>query len=208
MGFIVMSKILEKISGLSLDELFKREAAGPLGLKDSGYLPPAGRDGGYAATEYAMESGKMLSGVVHDFNARFLNGIADNARIFSTLADMTIWTRMLLRKGRIKDGALFLSEDTITKFNTNLTPGLEENWGIGFKMWKASEFGAAPEDKDYFIYGHTGYTGTAVIVDPVRRIGFVLLANRIHPKVDDRLLDERPRVYRRMFAALDKSCGK
>lgn len=95
MGYILLGKILEKISGLPLDELAESYVFGPLGMKNTGYHPT----GPCAPTELDPATGKCLQGIVHDENARFLRGISANAGVFSNIDDMIIFVKMLALDG-------------------------------------------------------------------------------------------------------------
>lgn len=96
MGYILLGKILEKIGGAPLDQLAKQYVFGPLGMGSTGYHP----EGDVAPTEWDPATGKLLQGVVHDENARFLKGISANAGVFSNLDDMIRFTQMLSLGGR------------------------------------------------------------------------------------------------------------
>jgi CubicO group peptidase (beta-lactamase class C family) len=201
-GFIILGEIIKGITGLPLDRALERLVFKPLGMGATLYCPRDSRPrwaGGFAATEYDGETGAVLSGVVHDENARFLRGVAGNAGLFSTAADLAKWMGMLLAGGAA-GGKPFLRPETVRSFYTNMTGGLGEDRGIGFKLYPALGTAAAPA------FGHTGFTGTSVLLDPVRGAGFLLLTNRVHPRREEaRLLDERERLNRIALACFDRA---
>ena len=201
-GFIVLGAVLEKVCGLPLDRLISKLVLQPLGMTETCYRPLdrfADRPAGFAATEYDEVSGKMLSGMVHDENARFLRGVSGNAGLFSTVPDMSKWTGMLAASGRLPDGSAFLRPETIRSFYTDFTAGMEEHRGIGFKLYPELSGGPA--------YGHTGYTGTSILIEPERGLGFILFTNRVHPcRKEQRLVDERLSIYRTVLDCFD--CAK
>ncbi len=189
-GFIILGAIIEKITGKRLDTAAKELVFDPLGMTRTSFNPlqqsviaPAG----FAATEVDERTGGMLCGTVHDENARFLSGIAGNAGCFSCLEDLVLWCRMLLGGGVAADGSRFLSAKTIALFSHDFTPTLAEARGLGFKVFEPARE----------IFGHTGFTGTSVWVDPSRGIAALLLANRVHPTREERrLIDLRPEFHR------------
>lgn len=175
MGYILLGKILEKISGLPLNRLVEKTVFEPLGMRATTYSPA----GSVACTERDPQTGKILQGVVHDENARFLHGISGNAGIFSTLNDMVKFASMLACGGKTETG-VYLSTPMLQAATRNYTPGMEENRGLGFKL----NGGGAPFMGDLLgpkAFGHTGFTGTSLAVDPETGLFVVLLTNRVHP---------------------------
>ncbi len=172
MGYILLGKIMEKISGLPLDELAENYVFGPLGMKNTGYHPA----GDCAPTELDPATGKCLQGIVHDENARFLKGISANAGVFSDLNDMITFVKMLALGG---NG--YLSPATLAAALKNRTPNSKGEFrGLGFNL--------AGSPKSFLgdlvsprAYGHTGFTGTSIAVDPETGLWMVLLTNRVCP---------------------------
>jgi len=177
MGFILLGKILEKIGGASLDILAQKYVFEPLGMEHTSYHP----SGDIAPTEMDPETGKLLQGVVHDENARFLGGISANAGVFSDLNDMIRFAQMLAMNGRLPDKTWYLSPTTMKAARTNHTPGSRGEFrGLGFNL--------AGSPKNFLgdlmgagTYGHTGFTGTSIAVDPDTGLWVVLLTNRVCP---------------------------
>lgn len=174
MGFILLAKILEKIGGKPIDQLAQELVFDPLGMVNTTYHV---QTDDVASTEYAAEVGGCLKGIVHDENARFMKGISGNAGIFSDLKDMERFAKMLLSNGEL-DGKRYLTEAMLHTGLKNYTPGMSENRGIGMKLGTGGFMGDLTSDS---AYGHTGYTGTSLVIDPEMGIYVVLLANRVHP---------------------------
>ena len=172
MGYILLGKILEKISGLPLDELAEKYVFFPLGMRNTGYHPA----GNCAPTELDPATGKCLQGVVHDENARFLKGISANAGVFSTIDDMITFVKMLAL-----DGKDYLSPATLSAALINRTPNSKGEFrGLGFNLAGSprSFLGDLVSPR---AYGHTGFTGTSIAIDPETKLWMVLLTNRVCP---------------------------
>ena len=177
MGYILLGKILEQVGGAPLDILAEQYVFGPLGMKHTGYHP----QGDVAPTELDPETGKLIRGVVHDENARFLKGISANAGVFSDVNDMSIFARMLVCGGKTQAGEPYLSPATLSRALTNHTPGSTGEFrGLGFNLARSPRnfLGDLMSSR---AYGHTGFTGTSLAVDPETGLWIVLLTNRVCP---------------------------
>lgn len=177
MGYILLGKILEIIGGAPLDQLAEKYVFAPLGMNHTTYRPT----GDIAPTETAPATGKPLCGIVHDENARFLNGISANAGVFSDLNDMITFTKMLALSGRLESGAQFLSPATLKAAIQNRTPTSRGEYrGLGFNLARspANFLGDLMSPR---AFGHTGFTGTSIAVDPDTGLWVVLLTNRVCP---------------------------
>lgn len=172
MGYILLGKILEQIGGAPLDVLAQKYVFGPLGMNRTGYHPT----GDAAPTELDPGTGKPFRGVVSDRNARFLGGISANAGVFSDLGDMLVFTRMLACGGRG-----YLSPAMLEAGIRNRTPDSKGEFrSLGFNLAhsKRNFLGDLMSGR---AYGHTGFTGTSIAVDPENGLWVVLLTNRICP---------------------------
>lgn len=177
MGYILLGKILERVGGAPLDVLAQQYVFEPLGMARTTYHP----SGDVAPTERDPETGKLLRGVVHDENARFLKGISANAGIFSDIGDMAKFAQMLAIGGRLPGQEAYLSPATLRAALINRTPcSRGEFRGLGFNL--------AGSPKNFLgdlmspqAYGHTGFTGTSIAVDPAMGLWLVLLTNRVCP---------------------------
>lgn len=193
MGFILLGKIMEQITGKPLNELAELWTFRPLGMKNTHYHPvdsyPA--DPSCAYTEKETLWGPGVPGHVHDENARFLNGVSGNAGVFSTLHDMILFCKMLSRRG-----APLISQPLFEAARHNYTLGMEaDNRGLGFQLSGPvpSFFG------DLFgndAIGHTGFTGTSFAVNPDNGLYVILLTNRVCPsRREDRLTRLRHQIH-------------
>lgn len=175
-GYILLAQLLECLYNTPLAELARQEVFWPLKMNKTSYLPAPGN---IAATE-RQSGGGYLQGVVHDENARFLDGVAGNAGVFSSMDDMALFLQMLAAQGQLPDGSHYLSAATVRLALENHTPGMNQARSLGF---------ALPQQEDGFTgdlfppetVGHTGFTGTSLALDPTSGLYTLLLTNRICP---------------------------
>ena len=173
MGYILLGKLLEKAYGRDLKTLSDLMVFRPLGMTSTGYLPESGN---VAATEIDPNTGKAIKGVVHDENARFLGGISANAGVFSNVKDMILFCRMLANKGKG-----FVSPAVFEKATYCHTPDdTDSHRGLGFHLG-GTEFNYMGDLFPACSFGHTGFTGTCIAVDPTTGFWVILLTNRVHP---------------------------
>lgn len=183
LGLIALGELARRVTGQPLDALVRTQVTEPLGMRDTGYNPPATERHRIAATEYQPYAGRgMVWGEVHDENAWALGGVAGHAGVFSTAADLAVFCQMLLNGGRY-GGKRILRTETVRDMLVNYNAGLEEAYpesdrGLGLELNKHWYMGplASPVS-----FGHTGFTGTSIVVDPLSRSFVILLSNRVHP---------------------------
>ncbi|MFE5941493.1 serine hydrolase [Streptomyces sp. NPDC056480] len=183
LNLITLQLILEEITGLGLDVLLHDEITAPLGMHRTRFNPPLSWRPGIAATEDArppwsgLDRG-MVRGEVHDENAHSLGGVAGHAGIFSRAWDLAILARTLLNGGAYGK-ARILSPASVelmfTDFNTAF-PGDEH--GLGFELYQHWYMGAMATPRTA---GHTGFTGTSLVLDPTTDSFLILLGNSVHP---------------------------
>ena len=180
MGYILLAKMLEKRFEKPLNELARERVFQPLGMTETGYCPPARAQ--CAATEIDPDTGRPIIGVVHDENARFLRGISGNAGVFMPLCDGVRFAGMLSRMG-----GGFLKKETLERAIRNYTPGQESHRGLGFQIAGSPDcfFSAGVPDR---CFGHTGFTGTSLLVEPETGYWVLLLSNRVYPTRDSQAL--------------------
>ncbi|MFL6074733.1 MAG: serine hydrolase domain-containing protein [Mycobacteriales bacterium] len=179
LNYLILGLLCEHVSGRPLDELLDERVTGPLGLADTGYLPlrrgvPVER---IAATECKDPRG-MLRGTVHDENAWAFGGVAGNAGIFGTAADVARFAEML-REGGSVGGVRVLHARSVAEMVTDQLPrdlAHPFRQGLGVRLDDAGFLGPLRG------FGHTGFTGTSFAVDPGRLLTVVLLTNRVHPR--------------------------
>jgi CubicO group peptidase (beta-lactamase class C family) len=175
-AYILLGTIIAAIDGAPLEEVIRRRVLEPLGLKDSGYKPPPALLDRIAPTEYSAWRGRMVRGQVHDENAVVMGEVSGNAGLFATAGDLARVAAMMLRCEKQED---FLHPATVEKMTTNYTPGRGQHRGLGWLL--AGPTAPAGDLMSRRSFGHTGFTGTSIWVDPEYGLYGVLLANRIHP---------------------------
>jgi beta-glucosidase-like glycosyl hydrolase/CubicO group peptidase (beta-lactamase class C family) len=190
LGFILLGEILERVSGRSLDELAGREIFEPLGMERTFFNPPASLRPRIAPTEDDPWRGRVVIGEVHDENAFALGGVAPHAGLFSTGGDLALFAQMILNGG-VYGGHRIVKRSTVELFTrpADLAPGSSRALG-----WdKPSVPPQGSSSGRYFSsssFGHTGFTGTSLWIDPSQRLFVVLLTNRVHPSRDNNQIRE------------------
>ncbi len=177
LNLITLAVVVERLRGQSLDEVVASRLTRPLGMSDTGYNPTD--TARTAATEYqAVPARGMVRGEVHDENAWSLGGVAGHAGVFSTVDDLAVLAQALLNGGTYR-GARVLDRKSVTLLITNFTeafPG--DDHGLGFELNQTWYMDALSGPRTA---GHTGYTGTSVVIDFASRSFAILLTNRVHP---------------------------
>ena len=183
LNLISLQLVLEKITGRALDVLLREEITAPLGMHRTRYNPPASWKPKIAATEDArlpwsgLDRG-LVWGEVHDENAYGLGGVAGHAGVFSCAWDLAVLARTLLNGG-VYGRARILSEASVdlmfTDFNTAF-PG--DAHGLGFELYQHWYMGAMATPRTA---GHTGFTGTSLVLDPSTDSFLIVLGNSVHP---------------------------
>lgn len=192
MGYILLQKIVERITGEGLDTLARKMVFDPLGMRHTAYRPTSDN---VATTEYSTMRNCYIKGEVHDENAHYLGGVAGNAGVFSTLDDTARFASMLSCRGNTPRSR-FLSAATFDLATQNFTPGLSEARGLGFQLKPPMPALSAMGDlMNEGSYGHTGFTGTSLYVDVKTGLWVVLLTNAVHFGRDKNAFFR----YRRLF---------
>lgn len=177
LNLITLGVLVEKWSGKKLDQLVHDDITRPLGLVDTGYNPPAAKLDRIAATEYQAGRG-IIRGTVHDENAWSLGGVAGHAGMFSTARELAVLGQAILNGGAHAGGRI-LREDTVELMLTDFNQAFPGNsHGLGFELDQRWYMGALTSPR---AAGHTGYTGTTLVLDPLSRSIAILLTNRVHP---------------------------
>ncbi|GHJ41745.1 serine hydrolase domain-containing protein [Streptomyces sp. TS71-3] len=179
LNMLTMQLVLEKVTGRPLDALVRDDITGPLHMADTGYNPPASKLGRVAATEYEASPPRgMVRGVVHDENAWSLDGVAGHAGVFSTVDDLAVLAQAILNGGVYK-GHRILSEHGVTLMEENFNQKFpDDSHGLGFELDQIWYMGGLSGPGTL---GHTGFTGTSLVIDPESRSFAILLTNRVHP---------------------------
>ncbi len=173
LGADVLGMIVEEVSGERLDRFLARRVFSPLGMNHTFYRPADSLRYRIAPTEVTPPRGYPLRGEVHDENAYALGGVAGHAGLFSTAADLSVFAQMMLNGGSY-DGVQILSDATVSLFTRRAAGHRALGWDT------ADGDGGAGTYLTERAYGHTGYTGTSIWIDPDREMFVVLLTNRVH----------------------------
>lgn len=206
LGFMLLGMIVERCSGLPLHQFFRDRIAPLAGASQLGFVPlewmddfleRARRSGGdVAPTEHDVWRGRSLCGEVHDENAASLGGVAGHAGLFGTaeavLAVTGAWLQAYHRRPSVLDAAL------VAEFTRRQTVVPGSSWALG---WDTP---SPPSSAGRFLsdvsFGHLGYTGTSVWIDPVHEVEIVLLSNRVHPtRKNDRIKAFRPSIHELVY---------
>jgi uncharacterized protein YbbC (DUF1343 family)/CubicO group peptidase (beta-lactamase class C family) len=179
-NYFLLGDIVRRVSGQTLDRFAHDRIFEPLGMRETMFVPPASLASRTAPTESAGAGLPMLRGVVHDPTARRMGGVAGHAGLFSTAADLAIFCRMLL-DGGVYRGVRILSPLAVAKMTTPSTSPAERNVrGLGWDIDSAYSSNRG-ELLPVGSFGHTGFTGTSLWIDPATRMFVVFLSNRVHP---------------------------
>ncbi len=190
-GPILLGELVRRLTGKDLDAFLTAEVFGPLKMVDTGFNPPPGKLARVAPTE--VENGRPVRGVVHDPRARRMGGVAGHAGLFTTAADLARFSRMMLNEGEL-DGVRVFRPETVRLMTTVQTPpGVATRRGLGWDI----DSGYAGQRGEVFPiggFGHTGWTGTSLWIDPFSRTFVILLSNRNHPTEDGNVIPLRRKV--------------
>ena len=179
LNFITLQNIIQTITDQTLKAFSEQNIFKPLGMHDTFFLPPKEKINRCAATEMQPD-GTVLLGVVHDPLARVMNGgISGNAGLFSTAGDLAIFSAMMLNEGTWH-GKRIMSKRTVEKM-ISIPKGFEP-FGRALGWDISSDYDSNLGDLfSSRAYGHTGYTGTSISIDPQSKTVIILLTNRVHP---------------------------
>jgi len=187
-NFIMLGEIVRRVSSRPLERFAVEEIYWPLKMNDKRYLPMPDLRPRIAPTE--RDGTNWLRGIVHDPTARRMDGVAGHAGLFTTAADLARYARMMLNYGEL-DGVRILKPETVRLMTSvQSPPALDKRRGLG---WDIDTGYSQPRGNLFPIgsYGHTGFTGTAIWIDPFSKTFWILLSNRVHPdgKGDVRALE-------------------
>jgi CubicO group peptidase (beta-lactamase class C family) len=192
-NYILLGQLVHKLSGMPLDAFAQARIFTPLGMRDTGYLPlrrfapeaiaPTQKLGGNAGSPLHDDvgTGALLQGVVHDPTVRRIGGVAGSAGVFTTARDVARFARMLLGGGAL-DGVRVLQPGSVRLLTTvQSPPGVAALRGLGMDI--DSPYAQRPRGALYPVgsFGHTGFTGCVLWIDPASRSFYVFLSNRVYP---------------------------
>ena len=199
-NFIALGALVERVSGMPLEAYAQKNIVAPLGLADSGYLPPAEKRDRIAPTQYVTSDGTlsnqgaMLRGAVHDPTGRRMDGVAGHAGYFSTAADTAIYAQALLDRLAGRPSKFPLNQLTLAKMTEPEQPATGTalrgfGWDIdsAFSTNRGTLFPVGS-------FGHTGFTGTSLWMDPQSDTYVVMLTNAVHPAGGHGIVALRSRI--------------
>jgi uncharacterized protein YbbC (DUF1343 family)/CubicO group peptidase (beta-lactamase class C family) len=195
-NFETLGFIVEKVTGTPLNGFASENIFTPLGMKDTRFLPSSEWSARIAPTQYD-ENGKMLRGIVHDPTARRMGGVAGHAGLFSTADDMSKFAEDML------SGHTVLSQSAMEKMSTPQQPANAASLrGLGWDI--DSPFATnRGELLPVGSFGHTGFTGTSLWIDPITDTYIILLTNAVHPRGGKSIVSLRSRVATAVVESLD-----
>ncbi len=200
----VMKEVAEHQTGIPIQDYIQREFYKPLGMQTAGYLPrnrfekdrivPTENDKTFRKT--------LLQGYVHDQGAAMAGGIAGHAGLFATANDLAIYGQLLLNRGTY-GGERFFRSETVDRFTSNQSRTSRR--GLGFDRWDPDTSKQYPSKlASNATFGHTGYTGTCIWIDPKEQLIYIFLSNRVHPAVSTKIYDlnTRSRIQDAIYEAI------
>lgn len=192
-NFVLLGEIVSRTSGKPLDQYVKEKIFGPLGMTDTMFRPPESLNARIAPTEVAKGTATPFRGMVHDPTARFMGGVAGHAGLFSTAADLCKFAEMMLGMGRRKNQRIF-SPLTVRAFTSPQSPADQPILrGLGWDI--DSPFSGTRGDLfSVGSFGHTGFTGTSMWMDPFSGTYVILLSNSVHPNLRPTITSLRGKV--------------
>lgn len=177
LGFILLGRIVERVAGVALAEYMPARLFRPAGMSETRFQPPADWRHRTAPTEQDPWRQRKLRGEVHDENAARLGGVAGHAGLFSTAHDLARFARLYLNGGRL-DGVRVLDSATIAEFTRVSNPTLSHR-ALGWETPNGRN--SAGRRLSSTAFGHTGFTGTSLWMDPAQNLFVLLLTNRVNP---------------------------
>jgi beta-glucosidase-like glycosyl hydrolase/CubicO group peptidase (beta-lactamase class C family) len=200
LGIILMAEIVERLTGRTLDDLARTFVFSPLGMKDTTFRPPRKLWPWIAPTEFDRNlRNRLVQGEVHDENAFAMGGVAGHAGLFSSAPDLAAFCQMLLNGG-VYAHRRILKRATIAQFTApqQLSNGTRTlGWAVPTEGSSGGHYFSAHS------FGHTGFTGTSIWIDPDRQVFVVLLTNRVNPtRENQKIAQVRPALHDAVMQAL------
>ncbi len=192
-NFLLMGEIVRRLSGQTLAEFVHDQIYAPLGMNETGFLPNPSLIPRIAPTEYEEANGMPFRGVVHDPTARYMGGIAGHAGVFTTADDLAKYAQMLVNMGTLGSAHIF-NPETVRKFTEPGSPADQPVLrGLG---WDIDSPFSSNRGELFPIgsYGHTGFTGTSLWIDPSSHSFVIFLSNVVHLKRGNSLSSLRSRL--------------
>lgn len=203
----VMKEVAEHQTAEPMQDYVQENFYRPLGMTRAGYLPrirfakeeivPTEQDTSFRKT--------LLEGYVHDQGAAMAGGIAGHAGLFATANDLAIYGQLLLNRGEY-GGERYFKTETVDLFTSRQSTSSRR--GLGFDRWDPNPKNEYPSKlANSSVFGHTGYTGTCIWIDPQNQLIYIFLSNRVHPQVTTKLLDLniRSRIQDAIYESINES---
>jgi len=199
--FILLGKIVEKVAGVTLDRYVDSVFFKPLGMTSTFFNPQSSMKEKIAPTEYdSIYRKRLIQGEVHDENAYALGGVSGHAGLFSTASDLAIFMQMIMNGGSY-GGKQYLKSETIKLFTTRQTK--KSTRALGWDTKTVNGYSSAGSLFGEKSFGHTGFTGTSIWVEPDKKIFVILLTNRVYPtRNNQKIVQIRPKVHDAVVNAL------
>ena len=189
-NFITLCFLAERLSGKSLKEFTEERIFAPLEMDDTMFVPDEERKKRSSTTEFV--DGRWLQGVVHDPNARTMDGISGNAGLFSTAPDLAVFSAMILNGGALQRNGKevrIISKDTLALWTADYAiHGDLRGLGWDKRSSHSSNRSSLYTEK---AFGHGGFTGTSLWIDPGHHLFVIVLGNRLHPEFRDNLINRQ-----------------
>ncbi len=190
-NFFLLGEVVQRVTHRRLEEFTADEIFRPLKMVDTGFLPPRAKLARIAPTE--VVNGIPYRGVVHDPTARNMGGVAGHAGLFTTAADLARFARMMRNGGELEGVRLFRPETVNVMTSVQTPPAVGARRGLG---WDIDSGYSGPRGKWFPLgsYGHTGWTGGSIWIDPSSRTFVIFLSNRNHPTEDGNVIPLRAKL--------------
>jgi CubicO group peptidase (beta-lactamase class C family) len=203
LGLILLGAVIESVAGMPLDTFVAKHLFEPLGMSTSFYNPPDDKRKRIVPTEIVSgyRSG-LIHGEVHDENAHKLGGVAGHAGLFSTASELARFAQMMLNNGQYGKKRIF-KEKTVRQFTQRAMVDTSSSRCLGWDSPSGNASGGVYQSGNS--YGHTGYTGTSLWIDPDHDLFVILLTNAVHPDrsyKDPTYFDWRQRIHSAVYESL------
>ena len=201
-GLIVLGKLVEKVSGKPLDQYVDSLLFDPLGMNSSFFNPPKHKLKRVVPTEISAITNEVILGYVHDENAFSIGGVAGHAGLFSTAMDIAKFSQMMLNNG-LYGWKRFFKPETVNLFTMKANIVKESSRALGWDTPAGKSSGGVYLSDSSF--GHTGFTGTSLWIDPDNNLFVILFTNAVHPKREyknPKYFDWRQRIHSSVYELL------
>lgn len=204
LGYILLGELVRAVTGETVAEFARKRVFEPLRMENTCYLPPAAWRDRIAATR-CPDRGRVLVGEVHDGNCDALGGVAGHAGLFGTLPDLERYARMLLQGGEL-EGVRVLSPLAARAMGRNQNPTGINGHALGW-FTRPSGFLPAGDFLPEDTFGHTGFTGTSILLSPSLGLAVTLLTNRVYMEADGTPFLRFRRRFHNAAASLVPECS-